>query len=454
MSIQSSPRRGTPVAAVQPAGPGPRTRTAWEREQGKLGPGLQQVVLWSELAIARGDNACLYDMDGRRYLDFFGASGVNSIGHAHPRWVEAMSRQMSEWTVGGFASQARAEMLDELRAVLPPELDRVQLYSTGSEAVEAALRLAKSYTKKFEFLSFWNGFHGKTMGSLALTDGEKRNLGPVSPGFHTVPYADCRSCAFKQTFPACDWFCVEHAREKMKRDSAAALAGIVVEPLQGRAGNIVPPPGYLRELQRLAHEQDALLVVDETLSGFGRTGRMFCFEYDGVLPDIMIVGKGMGGGYPVTAVVSSSKIMSAPPYANPSASSSSYGGFPVACRAVQVTMRIFAEEKLVERSATIGDELLSRLRPLEGSVPLVKSVQGRGLMIGLQLWDPGRRQSLSKEQLGVVYKAILARGLIVMVSSSSIRLYPPLTVPGEVAHEAGEILAGVLQEQSRALGLG
>ena len=129
--------------------PGPRTRAAWEREQPTLGPGLQQVVLWSGLSIARGEGTLLFDQDGRRYIDFFGASGVNSIGHAHPRWVEALSRQMSEWTVGGFGSTARAEMLESMRRILPRELDRVQLYSIGDEAVEAALRLDKSYTKQF-----------------------------------------------------------------------------------------------------------------------------------------------------------------------------------------------------------------------------------------------------------------------------------------------------------------
>src|SRR5262249_22665008 len=160
-------------------------------------------------------------------IDFFGASGVNSIGHAHPRWVEALSRQMSEWTVGGFGSTARAEMLEAMRRILPRELDRVQLYTTSAEAVEAALRLAKSHTKKFEFLSFCNGFHGKTMAALALTDGEKRGLGPVAPGFMSVPYAYCSQCALRLTFPSCEFACVDHAREHLKRDSAGAMAGVI-----------------------------------------------------------------------------------------------------------------------------------------------------------------------------------------------------------------------------------
>ena len=434
--------------------PGPRTRSAWEREQPTIGPGLQQVVLWSQLSIARGEGTLLFDQDGRRYLDFFGASGVNSIGHAHPHWVEAMTRQMSEWTVGGFGSNARVQMLDALRAVLPPQLDRVQLYSTGAEAVEAALRLAKSYTKKFEFLSFWNGFHGKTMGALALTDGEKRGLGPAAPGFHSTPYAYCSQCTLSLQFPACEFACVDHGRERLRRDSAGALAGVIVEPVQGRAGNLVPPEGYMKELRRLADDHEALLIIDETLTGFGRTGRMFCFEYDGVMPDIMIVGKGMGGGYPVTAVISSSKIMSAAPYANPSHSSSSYGGFPVACRAVHATLEIFEREGLVENAATVGAQITAGLRGLMGAVPMVRNVQGRGLMIGIELGSPEDRRPLSKEQLGEVYKALARRGLLVMVSGSSIRLYPPLNVAAEIAREAVGILDEVLREQSRALGIG
>ncbi len=434
--------------------PGPRTRVAWEREQSMLGPGLQQVVLWSQLSIARGEGTFLFDQDGRRYLDFFGASGVNSIGHAHPRWVEAMSRQMSEWTVGGFSSAARAEMLEALKRVLPPELDRVQLYSTGAEAVEAALRLAKSYTKKFEFLSFWNGFHGKTMGALALTDGEKRGLGPVAPGFHSTPYAYCSQCSLRLKFPSCEFACVDQARERLKRDSADSLAAIIVEPIQGRAGNLVPPEGYLKELRRMADDHKALFIIDETLTGFGRTGRMFCSEYDGVKADIMIVGKGMGGGYPVTAVISSSKIMAAAPYANPSHSSSSYGGFPLAARAVQATLDIFEREGLVENAGRVGGEIRTNLQSLVGKVPMVTAVQGRGLMIGIELGSPDEHRPLSKEQLGEVYKALARRGLLVMVSGSSIRLYPPLNVPSAVAAEACSILDEVLREQSQALGIG
>src|SRR5262249_62378545 len=171
----------------------------------------------------------------------------------------------------------------------------------------------------------------------------------------------------------------------------------IAEPIQGRAGNFVPPPGYLKELRRLADENGALLIIDETLTGFGRTGRMFCYEYDGVLPDIMIVGKGMGGGYPVTAVISSSKIMSATPYANPSHSSSSYGGFPLAARAVHATLEIYEREKLVENSARVGGEILAGLGKLAGTGRMVRTGQGRGLMIGIELGWCKPRKPLRKD---------------------------------------------------------
>lgn len=429
--------------------PGPIGAAHWAREQAIIGPGLQQVVLWGQLTFVRGRGPFLQDADGNVFVDFFGGSGVNSIGHAHPDYVKALSEQLQDWMIGGFGSQARLAMLEALSTVLPAGLDRVQLYTSGSEAVEAALRLCKSYTKKFEFLSFWNGFHGKTMGSIGLTDGEKRMLGPAAPGFLSTPYADCGRCAFNQRFPECAWACVEHAREVLRRQGSGSLAGIVVEPLQGRAGNLPAPPGFLRELKKLAREHDALLIVDETMTGFGRTGRMFCSEYDEVVPDIMIVGKGMGGGFPVTGVIASAEIMAAQPYSNPSASSSSFGGFPLACRAVEATLNVITSENLVERSATLGAELLAMLERTAREVPLVGAVRGRGLMIGIEIVDDkATRRPASKETLRRVYQALLREGILVMTGGSSVRLYPPLNIAAPTARRTIESIDRVLRRES------
>ncbi len=426
--------------------PGSRSRAHWEREQAMLGPGLQAVVQWAGLAMASARGSLVEDVDGNVFIDLMGGAGVNSIGHAHPALVAALKEQLDAWMVGAFGSRARLEMLETLRPLLPAGLKRIQLYSGGAEAVEAALRLAKSYTGKHEFLSFWGGFHGKTLGALALTSGVRAGLGPLPPGFIGAPFANSYRCPLR--CPSCDLACVELARDAIREQSTGALAAIVVEPVQGRAGNVPAPPGYLRALKELAHEFDALLIADEMITGFGRTGELFGCDHDGVVPDIAVVGKGMGGGYPVSGIVSSEEIMAARPFSEPSASSSSYGGFPAACAAVSATLRVIVEERLVARSKALGAELLDRLKGLQGEARLVGDVRGRGLMIGLELVeDPVTRAPVSREVVRRVFLALLERGLIVMVGGNCLRLYPPLTIERETAHRAADILERVLREQ-------
>ncbi len=426
--------------------PGPLSAQRWEQEQGLIGPGLQAVVQWAKISFEHGDGPFLTDVDGNRYIDCMGGSGVNSLGHSHPRFLTALTEQLRKLITSSFPSEARLMMLRVLQSVLPAGLDRVQLYSSGTEAVEAALRLAKSYTRKYEFVSFWNGFHGKTLGSLALTDGARRGLGPVAPGMHSVPYAYCYRCPLKLRFPECGFACVEFAREALRHQSAEAIAGIVVEPVQGRAGNVVPPPGYLKALQSVAREFDALLIADESITGFGRTGQMFGCASDEVVPDIIIIGKGMGNGFPVTGIVSSQAVMSASPFSDPSASSSSFGGFPLACTAVGTAVEIIRDERLVERSAEQGAALLAMLKPLE-ELGIVGEVRGRGLMIGIELVeDQATRQPASKDLVRQVYLALMHRGVLVMTGGNSLRLYPPLTINADVTATTAETLHAVLRQ--------
>ncbi|MGH3904786.1 MAG: aspartate aminotransferase family protein [Pseudonocardiaceae bacterium] len=418
----------------------------WSAEQTLLGPGLQSVILASRLCVSNGRGVRLVDLDGKQYLDFFGAAGVNSLGHAHPRYIRALTEQLDDWVVGAFGSPARLDMVSELRSVLPPELDRVQLYSSGTEAVEAALRLAKSATGGFEFLSFWNAFHGRTMGSLAMSHQAGHGLGPGPPGFFGAPYADCSRCPFRLSFPECGFACVEHARETVRQDVVGQLAAIVVEPVQGRAGNIAPPPGYLGALRALADEFGALLIADESMTGFGRTGTMFGFEYDGVAPDVAVFGKGMGGGYPVTAVAASAELMSNSPFGDPSANSSSFGAFPAACRAVATTVQIIREDGLAQAARGLGGQMIAELRNALADASGVGGVTGRGLAIGVQLIaDRASRQPLDPAGTRAAFLSLAEQGLLVMTGKSCLRLYPPLTVGAEDCMAAVDILTSVLR---------
>jgi 4-aminobutyrate aminotransferase/4-aminobutyrate aminotransferase/(S)-3-amino-2-methylpropionate transaminase len=420
----------------------------WAAEQDVIGPGLQAVMLWSQLCVESAEGALLQDMDGNEIIDFQGAGGVNSIGHADPRMRAALTDELARAPVGAFGSHARLAMAEALVRIAPPELNRFQLYSGGTEAVEAALRLAKSVTGKHEFLSFWGAFHGKTLGSLALTAGARVKLGPLPPGYLSAPYANCYRCPLKLRYPSCGLACVDLARDTIRQQSTGALAAIVVEPVQGRSGNVVPPPGYLAALSSLAREFDALLVCDEMMTGFGRTGAPFGFTHDEVVPDIVTVGKGMGGGYPVTGVLASARTMAATPFSEPSASSSSFGAFPLACRAVATTIDAIVDDHLADHAALLGAELLRELRPLVDESPLVGDVRGLGLAIGIELVEDGRPAGTAL--IRAVFLELLRAGVLVMVGGSSLRLYPPLNVGPELAHEAVEVIRTTLTNPSGA----
>ncbi len=255
--------------------PGPKSRALVAAEAPYLAPGTQSIATLSGIAVARGEGCLIEDVDGNRYLDIAAGICVNALGHAHPRYREILKAQIDEVTVGSLTTARRAEALKRVASHTPPGLDKIQLYSGGTEAVEAAMRLAKSYTKKFEFLSFWGGFHGKTAGTLSLIgDGTKNHLGPMMPGAHHAPYAYCYRCPLALTYPSCGLECAEFARKVIKHETTGELAAILIEPIQGTAGNIVPPPEFMPAVKSIAKENGALLVSDEMICGFGRTGQV------------------------------------------------------------------------------------------------------------------------------------------------------------------------------------
>jgi len=421
---------------------GPSSLELFQAEQEVLAPGTQNVALLSQLVLERGQGCYLTDADGRRYLDFMAGIGVCSLGHSHPRYIAALTEQLNRIIVGNFTTTNRLKFLTRLASLAPGELSLTQLYSGGAEAVEAAIRLAKSYTGKFETLAFWGGFHGKTGGVLGLMGSPfKHHWGPLHPGLYLTPYADCYRCAFKLEYPGCGLHCLDFARQVIKLHTTGELAAILVEPIQGTAGNIVPPPEFLPGLRQIARDHGALLIADEMLTGFGRTGKLFGMEHFGVVPDIMTVGKGMGSGFPVSALISTPEIMKAKPYSNPSAASSSYGGNPLAATAAWITLETILDENLVENAARVGDFLQQRLLSLKEKYPFVGHIQGRGLMIGLEfVKDRATREPLPARITQLIFKESLKRGLLSMNYAPQFRINPPLILTRKEAEEGVAIL--------------
>src|SRR5262249_32735048 len=242
----------------------------------------------------------------------------------------------------------------------------------GAEAVEAAFRLAKSVTKNFEFVGFSGAFHGKTGGVLPLLWGDfKDGLGPFVPGTYSAPYAYCYRCPLKLTHPDCGLACVEETRSVIKNQTGGRIAAIIVEPMQGTAGNVIPPPGFIAAIREVAKENGALFIADEMIPGFGRTGKFWGVHHDGIVPDVMTCGKGIGGGFPLAAVVSTDELTKAKPFANPSGSSSSYGGNPLASAAGLAALEIILHENLVENSQKGGARRPDNLRQMQGKHRIV-----------------------------------------------------------------------------------
>jgi 4-aminobutyrate aminotransferase-like enzyme len=429
--------------------PGPKSRALRTREDAHLAPGTQNYALLAGIAVDYARGVTVTDVDGNTFLDFIGGIGVAAVGHSHPRVVEAITRQAGRAMIGSFTSEARVELAERLAAHAPAGRHRLQLYSSGAEAVESALRLAKSHTGKRELAGFAGGFHGKTAGVIGVGGAAQAHaVEPPPPGTHRLPYADCYRCPVGATYPSCGIACAEKARE-MLRPARGKLAAIVIEPMQGTAGNIVPPHQFLDAVASIAKEHDALLVADEMLTGLGRTGRYWGIDWSGIAPDIITIGKAIGAGYPLSGILTSDEIAAAKPWSNPSGSSSSYGGNPLAAAAGAAVLAVLDDEALVARAHRMGELLLTALRPFVERYPFVGHVGGSGLFIGIELVrDKSTKEPLPRTVTEDIFRRCLRRGLLTMAYAASVRLQPPLILDEDTALAAVEILRAVFDEIS------
>jgi 4-aminobutyrate aminotransferase / (S)-3-amino-2-methylpropionate transaminase / 5-aminovalerate transaminase len=429
-------------AGKQYSVPGPKSKAIFEREAEVMAPGLQSIALYSQIAVDRAKGCVITDVDGKEYLDFIAGIAVGSLGHSHPHYVKRLREQLDKVTFGSFTTETRARFLELVGGLLPEGITHVQLFSGGAEAVEAGFRLAKSITKKFEFVGFWGGYHGKTAGVIGLLGGGYRNhQGPFTPGMHVSPYASCYRCPWNLEYPSCGLACAEHLRNVIKNETQDEVAAIIMEPMQGTAGNVIPPDDFVHAVREIADEFDALLIADEILTGFGRTGTMWASQQFGLKPDIMTFGKGMGGGFPLSGLGSSLENMSAKPFGEPSGSSSSFGGNPLAAAAGLGAVEAILGEKLVENSAKVGKVLLNALKELQNKYRFIGDVRGRGLMIGVEMVaDRKSKEPLDKTITRALFHEALERGLVTMSYSHVIRINPPLVITEDEALRGVDIL--------------
>jgi 4-aminobutyrate aminotransferase/(S)-3-amino-2-methylpropionate transaminase len=433
--------------------PGPKSAALRAREEKHLTPGLQQFAMLAGVVVKEGRGSTVTDVDGNKFIDIIGGIGVNGLGHSHPKMVEAIKKQVEEISVGSFTSEARVELVEKIAEHRPaPDVHRTQFYSGGSEAVESALRLAKAHTGKYEFVSFFGGFHGKTMGVLSLMGSDfKDKMGPMVPGSHIVPYAYCYRCPVGLKYPSCGIACAEVAKKQIKMSAAGEVAAVIVEPMQGSAGNIIPPKEFLPAVKSIADELGALFIADEMITGFGRTGKYWGIEHSGVKPDIVTIGKQFGGGVPISGLIAKDGVCDAKPWANPSGSSSSYGGNPLVSAAAVQALKIIDDEKLVERSAKMGAYFLKKLQPMVDQYPFVGEVRGEGLFLAIELVENKETKTLlSKTVCQKIFVDFVKRGLLTMSYTARFRIQPSMTIDERTIDESVDIINEVFTELKKS----
>ena len=422
--------------------PGPRARAIIERDARVLSPSYTRST---PLVIERGEGAMVEDPDGNRFLDFSAGIAVVATGHCHPRVVEAIQQQAARFIhMSGtdFYYEEFVALAEKLAALAPGGVARrVSFCNSGAEAVEGAIKLARYATGRDKIIAFFGSFHGRTMGALSLTSRkavQRARFGPLIPGVIHAPYANCYHCAYGKQPETCAVECVQHIENTLLKTIAPAeeTAAIVVEPVQGEGGYVVPPKKFFDELQRVCRKHGILLVADEVQSGVGRTGKMWASEHFDLVPDIMAVAKGIASGLPLGATVARAELMSWPPGAH----ASTFGGNPVACRAALTTIALL-EESLMENAARMGAHILERLRDWPERFANVGEVRGLGLMIGIEfVKDKATREPLP-ELRNQIERLAFERGLIVLgAGDSTIRLCPPLVVNRDQCDFAVETL--------------
>ncbi len=392
--------------------------------------------------IDRGENAEVWDVEGRRYLDFAGGIAVLNTGHRHPAVVEAVKAQLDRYTHTCFqvlAYEPYVELAERLNAMAPGDFAKKSLFlTTGAEAVENAVKIARAYTKRSAVIAFSGGYHGRTLMTLALTG----KVAPYKTGFGPFP-AEVFHASFPNALRGVTVDAAIASVEAILRNDVEAshVAAIIVEPVQGEGGFHVAPPEFLKRLRALCDAHGMLLIADEVQTGAGRTGTFFATEQSGVAADITTLAKSLAGGFPLAAVVGRAAVMDAP---GPGGLGGTYAGNPLACAAALAVLKVFDDERLLERARTVGAKLTQGLNAIAAKHRTIGEVRGLGAMIAIELFKGGERERPDAELAKAVLAEAAKRGLILLACGTwgnVIRLLVPLTASDAQLDEGLSILA-------------
>jgi 4-aminobutyrate aminotransferase len=383
------------------------------------------------LMVDHGEGPYLFSTDGRRFLDFTCGIGVTNTGHAHPRVVRAIQEQAARLLHGQptiVLSQPLLQLVEELLTVVPAPLDSFFFTNSGAEAIEGAVKLARHATKRPNVIVFQGSFHGRTNLTMAMTTSKtiyRAGYQPLVGGVFVAPFPYCYRYGWDEETAV--RFCMRELKLILKSQTAPEeTAAIVIEPVLGEGGYVVPPDGFLPALRELCDHYGILLVADEVQSGFGRTGKWFAIEYTQVMPDILVMAKGLGSGMPIAGLAARKDLMDR---WIPGSHGGTYGGNAVACAAAVATIQTMREEHLVENAARMGEVLLAGLRQLQRSHPEIGDVRGRGLMVASEMTDPSGEPWTDRAK--AIVRAAFDEGLLLLTCGSyenTVRWIPPLVV--------------------------
>jgi putrescine aminotransferase len=417
---------------MYPEKPAEMLESVRTRYRDYLNPGLERLMAFMGVGLEwRAEGCYVYDAEGRRYLDCLGGYGVFTHGHRHPKVIEAVRRQLDLMPLSAkvFFSKPLADIAEKLAEISPGDLQYSFLCNSGTEAVEGAIKVARKATGRTKFVCTIGGFHGKSMGSLSASGREvfRAPFDPMVPGFAHVPFGDA---------------------DAMAKEIDEQTAGVIVEPIQGEAGIVIPPDDYLPKLRELCDRAGALLIADEIQTGLARTGRMFAVEHVGVKPDIMTLAKALGGGVmPCGALLATPPVWEKAFAENPLIHTSTFGGNPLAAAAALAAIQAIEEEGLCERATALGGRMLAALRQVQRKHPQhIGEVRGRGLMIGV---------SFSQDDIGeLCIGQLISRGVIAAFTLNNprvIRIEPPLVITENEVDFAAHVFAEAMDATAELL---
>jgi diaminobutyrate-2-oxoglutarate transaminase len=437
-----------PLIRIAPPGPKSKEYLEFQRAHESSAVSYSRGL---PMALHRGRGATVEDVDGNRYIDFFGGAAVLNVGHGNPPVVEAAVRQLQSLSHAlDVPTPARRDLVEKLLMVLPAGLDLLLFGGpTGSDAVEAAVKLAKSGSGRFPLIAFEGSYHGMSSGALALTSGLyfKEDFLPLIPEVHFVPYAYCYRCVFQRDRSSCALDCAAFLEHVLKdpHSGVGKPAAVIIEAIQGEGGTVVPPEGYLPQISRICRKQGVLLILDEIQAGFCRTGRMFSCEHTGVVPDILTMSKALGGiGLPISAVAYRKELDGWAPGKH----IGTYRGNVAAYAAGAAALDFLVEHQLADHAESLGGEMLDWLKEMEKSSRLVGEARGKGLMLGIELVKDKHSKEPAPEEARRVRSACHRRGLLVEIGGhydNVVRFLPPLVLTRELAMKGVEIFEDALR---------